>query len=276
MARKARDIRPTSNADLRLSRRSRDTDRDGASSDVEMDDSRQESDADPASLAALARFMPSFDVIDTSVKADSAKNASSEAEEDGNAFDFKLFSSAQPRSITTADLLDPPEQVLTLQSYEAAARPVSYYLQPPLSENPTRAAQIALSAVSGEAVMDNSRLPYFGCRSGRRVLHWRVDGNDGLGTVLRRDPRTGKDVVYTADGNIKRSSRWRPSKARRIKYKRDQAKRDLLQKQREASRAGMLRARAASGGRDSRNGRGQGHGRGREASRTRGGRGRPG
>lgn len=197
--------------------------------EMEEVDDVQFNEPSEADLAALATFMPSFSFDEEAIELNTEETTappevSAEPAAEEEEFEFKLFSTGTTERVTIHE----PEQ----ESYEVPVRPMSYYFH---TASPETLAQIAHSAIDADEIMRWSRVPCTWNARPHRV------------TVVKSQEDKETDEK-------KKQKRWRPSKARRDKFKvlkKAEAERDA---RRAALRAQTFRSGMRGGGR----GRGRG------------------
>lgn len=171
---------------------------------MNLDEAFQEPSA--ADLAALAKFMPTFDATQAVEKTtkDTSNTPDIEAPtRSDDEFEFRLFDKSERVRI------EEPVEVV----YESPKRPQSYYQQMPDSE---RTRRIRDSVIDGDKVRADSMISWPGCFKSRRS------------TLIK--------IEDSKDKKPKR--RWRPSKQRRDTFKKLKAIEEQKKRQRIASRLG--------------------------------------
>lgn len=190
-----------------------------------------------AELEAFANAMPAFSFSDSadSAPATAATQIAEDVEDNPDeAFEFKLFKSAVPEKVSL--------QVKAEPSYPAPVRPQSYYFHQPTNHD---RSQIQQSAIDGETVMKLSQIPCPWNTRPKRLSRYTKDG-----LLIKHDADSAAILKQSAE--TRKTSRWRPSKARRDKFK------QLAQA--EAERAARLAKLRAGRGGSVRGGRGSARG----------------
>ncbi|ORY85514.1 hypothetical protein BCR37DRAFT_391289 [Protomyces lactucae-debilis] len=200
---------------------------------------------DQAQLAALASFMPDFEVVEhatgdsaSSVASADAASVAEDVEpefkaEEGEEFTYRLFSNVSTTKLNTAqeeqrDDVDEHGDIRYIHVEQK--RSFDYYYQPSRLE----ALQSCTTVIDGDTVLKLSQQPWPGCAATDRVMHIKLDLSD------------------------KGKKRWRPSKARRDRFKLIKEQEAQKERQRAASRAGQRGRGGRGGGMSRTRGRGRG------------------
>lgn len=202
---------------------------------------------DASQLEALANFMPDFEVVEHAesedeLNADGSDGDKAHQEADAEAlvenaqeFTYRLFSNVSTTKLEASradSATDLDEHGDVRYIHVEQKRPMSYYFQ----ESRLEELRHCVSVIDGETVLRLSHQPWPGCAAPDRVLHLRQP-----------------DTVS------KTKKRWRPSKARRDRFKILKVQEEQKERQRAASRAGQ-RGRGGRGHGSSRGGRSRGRG----------------